>query len=185
MKKSDINPLPEYFDRYINLVDDVELPQAFDLSVQRLNALDESLLTNLGDKKYAPDKWTVKEIFQHLIDWERILSQRALLFARIPNSTAQSVDENQLAAKMNAERRMVGALIDELKIVRASTAAMFESFEDEMLNNTGTNWKSKMSVLATGFTIVGHQIHHFRIIEEKYLPLVDVQSQGFANATNW
>ncbi len=67
MKKSDINPMPPYFDRYINLVDDVELEQAFVQSIQQLNTLDKSLLTNLGDKRYAPDKWTVREIFQHII----------------------------------------------------------------------------------------------------------------------
>ncbi len=102
------------------------------------------------------------------IDWERILSQRALLFARIVNSTAQSVDENLLAEEMNAERRTIEDLIDELKTVRASTAAMFESFDEEMLHRAGTNWKSEMSVLAMGFTIVGHQTHHLKVIEEKY-----------------
>ena len=122
--------------------------------------MDESLLTSVGNKRYTTDKWTVKEIFQHLVDWERILSQRALLFARIPNSTAQDVDENLLAAKINADRRTIDALIDELKTARRSTAAMFNSFDDEMLLNTGTNWKYEMSVLAIVFTIIGHQIHH-------------------------
>ena len=173
MKKSDINPIPSYFDRYINLVETVELQQAFADSSQQLELLDKSLLTALDSKTYAPDKWTVKEIFQHVIDWERILSQRALLFARIKNSTSQNIDENQLAINMNAERRTIEELIDELKIVRASTKAMFESFDDEMLQSTGTNCTFEMSVLAIGFTIIGHQIHHLKIIEEKYYPLLN------------
>ncbi|MDQ3063809.1 MAG: DinB family protein [Acidobacteriota bacterium] len=168
MKKSEINPMPPYFDRYINLVDDVELPQAFAYSIQQLNTLDKSLLTNLGDKKYAPDKWTVKEIFQHIIDWERILSYRALLFARREGSTPQGIDENLLAAKMNAERRTIDALVEELKLVRVSTKTMFDSFDDEMMQTGGTNWKYEISVLAMGFSIIGHQIHHLKIIEEKY-----------------
>lgn len=172
LKKANINPVPPYFDRYINLVETVELPQAFIQSIQQLDALDESLLTNLSDKKYAADKWTVKEIFQHLIDWERILSYRALLFARREGATSQNVDENLLASNMNAERRAIGALVDELKIVRAASEAMFVSFDDEMLLNTGINWKYEISVLATGFVIVGHQIHHLKIIEEKYFPLL-------------
>lgn len=171
MKRSDVNPMPEYFDRYINTVDDAEILRAFDDSIAQLDKLDKNLLTKIGDRKYAPDKWTVKEIFQHVIDWERILAQRTLLFARKEGSVPQSVDENKLAANQNAGRRAVEDLIEELKIARLSTKAMFASFDDETLLNTGTNWKSEMSVLAMGFTIIGHQKHHLKIIEEKYYPL--------------
>ena len=172
MKKSDINPMPQYFDRYINLAADVELAKAFDDSIRQLDELDGNLLTKLNGKIYAPDKWTVKNIIQHIVDFERILAYRSLLFARREGSIPQSVDENLLAANMNAERRAIDELINELKIVRASTKAMFESFDDEMLLYKGTNWKYAISVLAMGFSIVGHQIHHLKIIEEKYHPLV-------------
>ncbi len=168
MKKSDINPPPEYFDRYINLVADVELWQAFERSIAQLNKLDKNLLAKLDGKKYAPDKWTVKEILQHIIDFERILTYRALLFARREGSIPQGVDEKLLGANMNADRRTIDALVDELKIVRVSTKTMFDSFDDEMLQTSGTNWKYEISVLAMGFSIIGHQIHHLKTIEEKY-----------------
>jgi len=171
MKKSDIKLMPQYFDRYINQVADIELLQAIDDSIGQLNELDKSRLEKLGDWRYAPDKWTVKEIFQHVIDWERILAFRALLFARKEGSIPQGVDENLLAANMNANNRLIDDLIDELKIVRASTKSMFESFDDEMLQNTGINWKYEISVLALGFAIIGHQLHHLKIVEDKYFPL--------------
>ena len=167
--------MPEYFEKYINLVDDLELSQAFDESVKQLGQLDKNLLSKLDGKRYAPDKWTTKETIQHVIDWERILSFRALLFARKEGSIPQGVDGDLLAANMNADQRTIGDLIDELKITRLSTKALFESFDDETLQNTGTNWKYEISVLAMGFTIIGHQIHHLKIIEEKYHPLIDEQ----------
>jgi len=173
MKRSDIITMPEYFEKYINLVDDLELSQAFDESVKQLGQLDKNLLSKLDGKRYAPDKWTTKETIQHVIDWERILSFRALLFARKEGSIPQGVDGDLLAANMNADQRTIGDLIDELKITRLSTKALFESFDDETLQNTGTNWKYEISVLAMGFTIIGHQIHHLKIIEEKYHPLID------------
>lgn len=172
MKRSDIKIMPQYFEKYISLVNDVELSQAFDDSVKQLDELDKKLLAKLDGKRYAPDKWTVKETFQHVIDWERILSFRALLFARKETSMPQSVDGDLLAANMNADQRPIDGLIDELKITRLSTKAMFESFDDGTLQNTGVNWKHEMSVLAMGFTIIGHQIHHLKIIEEKYYPLL-------------
>jgi len=137
-----------------------------------LDRLDKNLLAKLDGKRYAPDKWTTKETLQHVLDWERILSFRTLLFARKEGSIPQGVDGDLLAANMNAEGRSIGRLIDELKITRLSTKAMFESFDDKTMDNTGTNWKYEISVLAMGYTIIGHQIHHLKIIEEKYYPLI-------------
>jgi len=165
--------MPDYFDRYINLVADVELSQAIDDSLRQLDELNGDLLANLAGKRYAPDKWTVKEILQHIIDFERILTYRTMLFARREGSIPQGVDEAILGINMNADKRTIDSLIDELKIVRASTKAMFVSFDEEMMQNTGVNWKYEVSVLAMGFSIIGHQIHHLTIIEDKYYPLYE------------
>src|SRR5262250_3213180 len=156
MKRSDIATLPLYFEKYINLVDDLELSQAFDESVKQLDRLDKNLLTKLDGIRYAPDKWTTKETLQHVIAWERILSFRTLLFARKEGSIPESVDGDLLAANMKADQRTIDNLIDELKITRLSTKALFESFDDESLQNASVNWKYEISVLAMGFTIIGH-----------------------------
>ena len=74
---------------------------------------------------------------------------------------------------MKAEKRTIDDLIEELKNTRLSTKAMFASFDDDTLLSMGTNWKYEMSVLAMGFMIIGHQKHHWKIIEEKYFPLVE------------
>ena len=76
---------------------------------------------------------------------------------------------------MKADQRTIDNLIDELKITRLSTKALFESFDDESLQNASVNWKYEISVLAMGFTIIGHQMHHLKIIEEKYYSLLDEQ----------
>jgi len=173
--------MPEYYDRYINLVADVELPQAFDDSIKQLNELDKNLLEKIGGTKPAPGKWTAKEIIQHVIDFERILSFRAMLFARCEGSIPQGVDQDRLAENMRAEKRSIDSLIAELKAARASTKAMFDSFDEEMLLAKGINWKYEISVLAMGFAILGHQIHHFRIIEENHYPLLDNSSSLSGN----
>ena len=76
---------------------------------------------------------------------------------------------------MKADQRTIDNLIDELKITRLSTKALFESFDEESLQSTSVNWKYEISVLAMGFTIIGHQMHHLKIIEEKYYSLLDEQ----------
>lgn len=172
MKKSDIKPMPEYFDHYINLSDDVELLQAFDKSFEQLENLDIEKLKKLGGKIYAPDKWTVKTIIQHLTDFERILCYRTLLFARKDKNIRQGIDENFIAKTAKADERNIEEIINELKTVRLASRALFANFDEEMLLNTGLNWKYEVSVLAMGFNIVGHQIHHFNIIEDGYFPLL-------------
>lgn len=172
MKRSDINPLPEYFDRYINQVADVELLQAFDDSIAVLNHLDIEQLEKLDGKIYAPDKWTCKTIIQHITDFERIFSYRALLFARGDKNTRQGVDENLLAENCRAEARTTADVLAELKAVRLASQALFRSFDEELLRCTGINWKFEVSVAALGFTLLGHQVHHLNIIRERYLPLL-------------
>jgi hypothetical protein len=172
MKPSDINPMPEYYDRYIKLVADVELSEAFDASIRQLSDLDRSLLTRLDGRTYAPGKWTAKDIIQHLADVERILAYRTLMFARGDKTPPAGFDQDLLVAGARADARTVDELIEDLKAVRTATTSLFGSFDDEALLNTGTNWKYEISVLAMGFLIVGHQIHHLKIIEEKYHPLI-------------
>ena len=78
MKKSAIHPMPQFFDRYIHLVQEYDLSDAFVSSRKELTQIDLSFLKRIGDLTYAPDKWTVKDIFQHIIDNERIQSYRAM-----------------------------------------------------------------------------------------------------------
>lgn len=96
-----------------------------------------------------------------------------MLFARKEGSTPQGIDESLLAANMDGDKRTVDGLIEELKIVRAATKCMFDSFDSETLLNTGINWKYEISVLAMGFNIIGHQVHHLKVIEGKYFPLLE------------
>jgi DinB superfamily len=172
MKRSDINPMPPNFAKYIDLVPDVDLEQAFDKSGRQLNELDKEVLEKLGDKYYAPGKWTVKDILQHLADSDRIMSYQALMLARKDETVLPGFDEKLHVKNANALRRTVDEMIEEMKVARASTVSLFNSFDDEILLRKAINWKNEISVLAMGFTIIGHQTHHLKIIEERYLPLL-------------
>ena len=171
MKRSDINPMPQYWDRYITLVPDVELSQAFDDSIRQLNDLDRARLARIGDMTYAPGKWTVKDIIQHLCDGERVMSYRALLFARRDPATPPSFDQELFAANADPGRRTIDELLDELLLLRRGTKALYDSFDDEMLKARGVSWNYEMAVLDLGFAFVGHQIHHMNVIAERYSSL--------------
>lgn len=171
MKRSDVIPMPEYFDRYINLVKDIPLSEALYNSLEDLAALQLPSLENIGSKTYADNKWTVREIFQHLVDVERIFCYRALLIARNDRSETPSFDEKFISDNSKANSRSLGSLIEELCIQRRSTIALFDSFDEEVLLRKGRNWKYEMNVLGFGFCLVGHQVWHLKAIQEKYLAL--------------
>lgn len=178
MKRSELKPMPEYFDRYINLVEDVDLSAAFEQSIAEIEEFNLEDLRRLHGKTYAPEKWTVNSILGHVIDFERILSYRTLLFARDANMTPRGVDEHRVADNSNVNELDVAQVLDELKAVRISTMKMFGNFNDEIFMRVGTNWNYEISVAAMGFNIIGHQIHHFQVIRERYFPLL---AEGSAN----
>src|SRR5438477_10389085 len=101
MKRSDIKIMPEYFERYIDRVGDIELDDAFKNNINTMTTLDIASLELLGNKVYAPGKWTIKDIFQHIIDIERVLCYRTLRYARRDKVIPQGYDQNQFAANAN------------------------------------------------------------------------------------
>ena len=171
MKRSAIDPMPDHFGKYIMLVDDIDLKEALDKSLEQLDHINLKPLEELGDKVYAPGKWTVADIFQHMIDSERVFAYRALRFARNDATPLQGFDQNLYAKNIQPAHRSLSDFWNEFKLVRQSNIMLFDGFDDMVLQRRGIASGTDISVLALGFTLIGHQIHHLRIIDEKYLPL--------------
>jgi len=171
MKRSDITIMPVYFERYIRQVDDIELDDAFQKNLDRLATINLAKLKSLQNRSYAEGKWTIKDIFQHVIDTERVMAYRTLRYARRDGVIPQGYDQDLFASNANAENRTLEDILEELKQLHQATRLMFRSFDAETLQVTGINWNKEMSVLAMGFLITGHFIHHLKVIDEKYLPL--------------
>ncbi len=169
MKKSHINQDPSYFDKYIDLVPDIELSEAIDQYGSDYYKAALPSLQSLGDKVYAEGKWTIKQIVQHLIDTERIFQYRALRFARRDNVLLPGFDEDQFAKAADVSKRKLEDLLDEWKAVNASGKALFASFTGEDLQSKGVAFNSNISVLSIGFIMAGHAIHHMNIISERYI----------------
>ena len=168
MKRSELTALPEYFDRYINKCDDVELLDAIRISIDELHQAPVDKWEARGDYAYAPGKWTVKDLLQHLVDTERIFTFRALAYARGEKQAVPSYDEDAYAVNAQAGRRTVRSLVDELLLCHQSVLAMFESFTPEMLDRMCQGFKGEYSVACVGFLLPGHQRWHLQVLEERY-----------------
>ena len=173
MTKSDIPVMPKFFDRYINLAgNDWLLLDALTQGASFENLIPAETLEKLGDLRYAPGKWTVKDIVQHIIDTERIMSYRAMRLSRNDQTPLPGFDEEKFGEMAMGSRRTIPDLYDEYAAVRKSNIALFSSFDEEMMLRTGTCSDQRISVLALGFVLVGHATHHVNIINERYLPLL-------------
>lgn len=118
--------------------------------------------------RYAPGKWTVREVAGHLSDSERVFTYRALTFARGDETPLPSFDENSWAARSNASARPMSAHVEEIRAVRAATLALFQGFSAAEWERWGTASGKKVTVRALAYILAGHERHHLNILRERY-----------------
>ena len=164
-----INEYNTYYSNYINLVKHenllIGLKDSFNKTLEFYESIPESKLNFW----YAKGKWSIKEIIQHLLDSERVFAYRALCFSRKESIALPGFNQDDYLANSNANERSKTELINEYKAIRGATVALFASFTDNMLKQTGVASGSPMSARAAGFIIIGHESHHCNIIRERYL----------------
>ena len=170
--KSDQLPVHEYssfFKGYIQALENVHLIEELEISLHDFIKFVQNIPMGKFEYAYSEGKWTIKEIIQHIIDTERILSYRALRFSRKDNTPLASFNENDYVAFSNAKDRNLQDLLSELSSVRQATLALYKSFSQEQLKGIGTASDQEISVRALGFVIIGHQKHHQKVFQERYL----------------
>ena len=132
-----------------------------------------ALVRSLPEEKltwrYAPKKWTIKEILQHVSDDERIYAYRTLRFARNDRTALPGFEQDDYTRYAGANRRTAEELLEELATVRAATISLFEGLPDEALTRSGIANGAPMSVRAAAYHIAGHELRHVGVIRERYL----------------
>lgn len=133
-----------------------------------------NLISGLSEEQamyhYEPGKWSLKQMFGHMIDMEQIFSFRALSIARGEKAELPGYDHNGYVEKANFEDWPLSAFSEHYKAIRKFTMLLFDSFSDEMLMRKGTASGSPFTVRSLGFIIAGHELHHLKIYKERYLP---------------
>lgn len=172
MKPTNLTPdeFAGYYATYINQVsDEYTLVEELEISVHRFIKFVQNIPLDKFDYRYAEGKWTIKDIILHLIDAERIFAYRALRFARNDKTELPGFEENDYVDEAHAAKRSIQDLLSELAVVRQATLTLFKSLTDEELMRKGIASNNTISVRALGFVIIGHQNHHQRVFEERYL----------------
>jgi len=164
-----ISEYAPYFQTYIQLVNEDDLV----LALKRIAKIWNDLIGEIPEQKlnyrYADGKWSIKEVLIHLTDAERVFAYRALRFARNDKTELSGFDENFWAKESHADERSLESLIKEHNNVRGASISLFENLTDEISMRSGPANGKEISVRALGYIICGHELHHLRVIQERYL----------------
>jgi uncharacterized damage-inducible protein DinB len=158
-----------YYGRYIEQVPDADvltvLTEGLAETARLLRAVPEARASH----RYAPDKWTVREVLGHIVDTERVFANRAFRFARGDAQPIPGMDQDEYSRYAEFERRALESIVAEFEHLRRANLELFRSFGETELARRGQASGYEVSVRALLFMLAGHERHHRRVLKERYL----------------
>jgi hypothetical protein len=172
MIKQDLQPT-EYNDYYARYIDKVlnatELKKGFVDDKKMVVDFFSSVPKDKLDYRYQPEKWSIKELLQHIIDTERIFMYRLLRIARKDTTALAGYDQNIYIEPSDANNKSIEELLNEFTVTRVYSINLINSISDENLKNIGTASNTSISARSCAFILLGHSIWHIEIIKNRYL----------------
>ncbi len=164
------NEYPIYAEMYMKLVTkDGTLIQQLKSSLERTKALINDLPKDKLNYRYAKNKWSIKEVLVHIMDDERIYGYRALCFARNDKTNLPGFEQEAYNYNSDSAERSIENIMAEYEALRLSTIALFNGLSDTSLMRIGIANGNPASARALGYHILGHELHHIKIMEDVYL----------------
>lgn len=157
-----------YYERYISLVPGDDILAALDSQRRQMMLLLSSRDDAEGDFRYAPDKWSAKEVLGHVCDAERIFAYRALRIARGDRTPLAGFEQDDYVRNGPFPRLPLAEIIDDYIAIRRATLTLFRNLNESDWTRRGIASNHEVSVRALAYMIAGHELHHRRILEEKY-----------------
>jgi len=157
-----------YYENYIALIPDGDILGALEKQSPETAALLSARKEAEGDLCYLPGKWSVKEVLGHVIDSERVFSYRALRIARNDKTPIEGFEQDDYVKYGPFGECTLAALVEEFKSVRRATLSLFQGLDEVAWARRGVANKNQVSVRAIAYIIAGHELHHRRILQEKY-----------------
>jgi Protein of unknown function (DUF664). len=160
---------PPYYERYISLVPQSDIVKTLQEQLDETLKLLRDIPESQAGFRYAPDKWSIKELVGHVIDGERVFAYRALRFARNDKTPLPGFEQDDYIQNASFDDCTLSDLADEFESVRRSSVFLFKQLNQEAWLRKGTANESEASVRAIAYIIAGHELHHRSILRERYL----------------
>lgn len=166
------NEYPEWYDGYVKSVPEGNIVELLSFQLNEIMELAENIQEDTAFFRYAPEKWSIKEIFGHLNDAERILSYRALRYIREDKTDIPQYDHDEYVFAAKFDRIRFKKLVEEFSNIRLATIALFNNVNDDDWEKAGTANGQNFTVRAMAYIIVGHVNHHVSVLRERYISMI-------------
>jgi hypothetical protein len=158
-----------YYEKYLSQIQGNDIIATLEEQRRQMLLLLSGRTEADGELRYAPEKWTVKEVLGHVCDAERVFAYRALRISRNDPTPMEGFDENDYVRNGPFARRTLADLIEDYIAVRRATVSLFRNLDETAWTRRGAANKNDVTVRALAYIIAGHELHHRRMLEEKYL----------------
>ncbi|HTY37163.1 MAG TPA: DinB family protein [Bacteroidota bacterium] len=169
---SQIRPDPseynEYYETYVKLVPENDIVHALALQGEQTLSYFRTLPPDAGEKRYAPGKWSVKEVVGHVIDIERLFAARALFFARNTPGPLPGIEQDDWMKLAAFAHRSLPDLADEFESVRRTSLHLFRHLDLDSWMRKGVASGKEFTVRSISYIILGHERHHVAILKSRY-----------------
>jgi uncharacterized damage-inducible protein DinB len=157
-----------YYGRYVSLVSTSDMLETLKQQARQTYELFAACSEKDANYSYAPGKWSVKEVLGHMIDTERIFAYRALRIARNDKTPIEGFEQDDYVKDGPFQHCSLGELLEEFSAVRTATLCLLRSLDEEAWTRSGTASGNPFTVRALVYVIAGHELHHRKVLEEKY-----------------
>jgi hypothetical protein len=172
MTRPEAGEFAEYYGKYIAKVPGTDVVGILESERLHMSRLFAGRSERDGNFRYAPGKWTIKEILGHVTDGERIFTYRALRIGRGDETPLASFEQDDYVKNGGFASRTLADLAQEFDAVRGASISLFRSFDEAAWARRGVASQKPVTARALGFITAGHQIHHRMILEESYFPAI-------------
>lgn len=158
-----------YYDKYISMVPDDDILAVLESQMEDTAGFLGTIPESQASFRYAPDKWSIKELVGHVIDGERVFAYRALRFARNDKTPLPGFEQDDYVRYGAFDNCRLSDLASELKSVRQATLFLFKHLDEDAWKRRGVANDDEVSVRALAYIIAGHELHHREILRTRYL----------------
>ncbi|MCP5054507.1 MAG: DinB family protein [bacterium] len=169
MKQPESNEYGEFYARYIKLVPEGDVVGFLERQLEKFLPVLEGISEEKSEYRYAPGKWSIKELMAHIADTERIFAYRALSIARGDETPLPGMEQDDYVTNFDSKSRTFRSVLDEFRFQRLSNMLLFRSFDENIAMRRGTASDNPFTVQAVVYIMAGHVRHHQLKLDELYL----------------
>ncbi len=159
----------EFYSGYMKNIPHDNIIKLLEEGRDNLQSLIKSISEEKGNYAYDQGKWSIKEVLGHMADVERVMAYRAMCIARGEQKSLPAFEQDDYVNAADFNKRSLSSLSEELLSLRNADITLFKSFDDETMMKKGIANNYTNTVRAFMFIIAGHELHHIKILKERYL----------------